>query len=199
MSFPSPNPKLLSDKWQGSWRGRGWACRQAETQALCPGHPGDVVLSWSMAWFSEKRSSQGLLKRLGEDRELERRGNLNYQSWAIRSIGLCSGWEVWKNMPPCPFPSPSPLSLPSHQRGVKITALQFILWFCCSQWLEMPVSGMTYVMWWEESTKIFTNSYEMQLLPQQNQAAHEWNTATPPQRLKTNSALKQFCEPNTGD
>ena len=117
----------------------------------------------------------------------------------LRSIGLCCGWEIWKNSPPCAFPSPSPLSLPLHQWGGKITALQFILWLCCFQWLETPVRGMTYIMWWKESTKIFTNSYEMQLLPWQNQAAHEWNTATPPQRLKTNSALKQFCEPNIKD
>ena len=134
--------------------------------------PGTVP--WSPRWrgtllnyavVSQKRISQGLLKRQAEDGQLGRRGSLNKQSWAIRNMGLCCGWEIWKNIPPYPFPSPSRLSLPPNQCGGKITALQFIPWVCCSQWLETPVTGMTYIMWWKESTEIFTNSYEMLLLP----------------------------------
>lgn len=122
MLFPTPNPRLLSDK-QSSWVAEEQEHRQAETWALGPAHPGDIVPSWSTLQLSEKRSSLGLLKRLAGGRQMETWGSLNKQFWSTRNIELCCGWEIWKNIPPYPFPSPSSLSLPpKSMRGKNYSA-----------------------------------------------------------------------------
>lgn len=123
------------------------------------------------SFWEEKQP--GPVEEMAEGRRVEGWESLNKQFWGTRNTELCCGWEIWKNVPPYEFPSLSPPSLSPNQWGEKITVFRFIPWFCCSQWLEMPARGMIYIMWWKESIKIFTNSYEMQLPPQQNQAALE--------------------------